>query len=154
IARGTGTVHFRLPPSLTAGLRSGSYTLTVSAPELTGVPQPLVIGPGVRPASLHTIQYGDYAPQYPTADLWDAPDRVAARVDRTAKLGFNLIVDRLGTQLNALAWDNRTRAELEPLVKRLRSDAHAVAPEKAMTAPPLLQTVSGYSAQGVQEMAI
>src|SRR5262249_20027899 len=123
-------------------------------PGLTAVPQMLVIGPGIRPSPFSLIQYGDYGPTYPSADLWDAPDRTTAHIERTAKLGFNRMVDRLGVQRGAVAWDNRPRPDLEQIRKQLQPDPLALPAEKAQTAPPFLQTLAGYSAIGVEQMAI
>ena len=97
-----GRAGLVLAKSLTASLRAGRYRLTATSPGLTSVPQTLVIGRGMRPAPFSFIQYGDYGPTYPTADLWDAPDRTTAHIERTAKLSFNLMVDRLGVQRGAL----------------------------------------------------
>jgi outer membrane protein assembly factor BamB len=149
-----GQAAFVLAKTLTAGLRPGPYRLTATAPGLTTMPQDLVIGPGIRPAPFSLIQYGDYGPTYPSADLWDAPDRTTAHVERTAKLGFNLMVDRLGVQRGAFTWDNRSHAELDQIRKRLQADPLAVTAEKAQAAPPLLQALAGYSAIGVEQMAI
>ena len=152
IQNGKGSL--KLSRVLTAGLRPGRYRLVAAAPGWTAVPQELVIGPGIRPAPFSLVQYGDYGATFPSADPWDAPDRTIAHLDRVRKLGFNRIVDRLGTQRGALAWDNRAQAELQELRKRLVSDPVAVSADKARTAPPLLQTLAGYSAGGIEEMGI
>jgi outer membrane protein assembly factor BamB len=146
---------FILSRTLTAGLRPGSYTLTATAPGLMGVPQRLRIGPGLaRRPPFHLLQYGDYASFYPSANFWDAPDLTAAQAARTAKLGMNLVVERLGTQASALEWSAAQRQEIELLVARLRADPRGTAPEKALTASPLLQTLAAYGSLGIEEMAI
>ncbi len=46
------------------------------------------------------------------------------------------------------------RAEVADFMKSLEADPHAVSPEKLVTAPSLLQAMSGYSACGIRQMAI
>lgn len=147
---------FVLPRALTAGLRPGNYAIAATAAGLTSVPQLLVLGPGSQRAPFHTVQYGDYGALYPLADIWDAPDRAAAHVRRTSKLGLNFMVDRLGEpgQRARFTWDARAQAELAPLLKRLEADPLATAPEKALSAPTLFQVQAGYSALGIEQMAI
>jgi hypothetical protein len=149
-----GKASLRLAPTLTAGLRPGRYRLVAAAPGWTAVPQELTIGPGMRPAPFSLVEYGDYGPIYPSADPWDAPDRTTAHLGRIAKLGFNCVVDRLGIQRGALAWDNRAQAELLAIRKRLESDPMALPPDKIRMASPLLQTLAGYSAGGIEQMGI
>jgi outer membrane protein assembly factor BamB len=160
---GSGREFFRtneargaLPKSLTAALPPGSYALTVSAPGLTGVPQPLILGPGRGRASIHTIQYGDYEPLYPSAGVWQAADAVAAHADRADRLGVNLFVDRLGSHLQtaAVSWDSDSRAAAEALARRLAEDPRGVAPEKATGLPPLQELLAAYGARGIDQMAI
>ena len=161
----TGAASFTLPKSLTAGLRPGRYSLIVSAPEMTCVPQPLEIGPGAQrgalgaqPPALHAVQYGDYGETFPSAGVWEAPEIVTADVARKLKLGFDLFVDRLGCQLQIGHVSDqafrRAASEVADVQKRLAADPLAVAPEKIVPAPPTLQTMAGYSAAGVQQMAI
>src|SRR5262249_30134441 len=95
-------VPFKVPRTLTAALKPGTYTLAVSAPGLSCTSQPLVIGPGLTGPAFHVVQYADYGLLYPggarrgeSADPWDAPDLTAAHAARTATLGVNLVVDRL-----------------------------------------------------------
>jgi outer membrane protein assembly factor BamB len=141
----------RLSKEQTAALRPGRYHLTLAAPDLTVVPAVIVIGPGRNPSAFTTIQYGDYGPIYPHADAWSAPDIVAAHVARTERLGVNLAVDRIGanTQVGDLAWSGRSAGELDALSKRFTDLAPAV-----RGSSPLIRTIAGYSAQGIQEMAI
>jgi outer membrane protein assembly factor BamB len=144
-----------LPRRLTEALEPGDYRLTVEAPGLTEVPAPLTFGPGLEKRAFHTVQYGDYGPTYPQADAWTAPDVTFAHAERTAKLGFNLLVDRLGdpNQSGALNIDH-WQAGFDPLRKRLEADPLAVAPQKAALPLPLEQTLSAYSARGIEQMAI
>jgi outer membrane protein assembly factor BamB len=148
-----------LPAALTAALRPGRYTLTATSPGLTSVAQPLVIGPGVTRSPFHLVQYGDYAPLYPTSDragAWTAPDLAAARVSQARRLGVNLVVDRLGEpgQIGNLSPGNSGRAALDSLARRLAADPLATAPEKAAPDTPLLDTLAGYSAYGIEQSAI
>ena len=73
--------------------------LDVAGKGVTCVSQPLVIGPGMKPESLLIVNYGDYRGTYPQANAWDAPDLATASFLRTERLGFNLLVDRLGHPL-------------------------------------------------------
>lgn len=148
-------IRFTLPKSFTARLRPGRYVVSVAGKDLTCVSQPLVIGPGMRPSPLMTMMYGDYRPTYPQADCWDAPDVATAWFRRSARLGFNLMVDRLGHPLQQGAFSPvRPPAEVAALAKSLENDPQAVSPEKLRTPPALLQAMSGYGAHGISQMAI
>ena len=148
-------IRFTLPKSLTSRLRPGNYMLDVAAKGLTCVGQPLVIGPGMGPAALLTMMYGDYRSTYPQASAWDAPDIATASFRRTERLGFNLLVDRLGHPLEMVDFSLATpRAVVADFMRPLEADPRAVSPEKLVTAPSLLQTMSGYSACGIGQMAI
>jgi hypothetical protein len=148
-------IRFTLPRWFTAQLRPGKYELSVDSKDITCVSQPLVIGPGMRQSPLMTMMYGDYRPTYPQADCWDAPDIATAWFRRSARLGFNLMVDRLGHPLQRGAFSPvRPPAEVAALVKSLEEDLQAVSPEKLQTSPALLQAMSGYGAQGISQMAI
>lgn len=141
----------KLTSEVTAALRPGTYRLTLSAPGRTMISAPIIIGPGRNPSAFATIQYGDYGPTYPAADASAAPDVVAAHLARMGKLGVNFAVDRIGShiQVNDLGWSGRSSADLEAIAKRF--------PELADTvrgSPPLVRALGGYSALGIQEMAI
>lgn len=153
-ARALALFSLVVPARLTSSLRAGRYALTVAEGELSCVPQPLEIGPGVSRPRFHTVQYGDYAPLYPSPRFGDAVDVTASRATRAAMLGMNLVVDRLGTQLGSLSWAAQETKEMNALVRRLEADRQAAAPEKATLAPPLLQTQAAYSALGIEQMAI
>src|SRR5262249_23662151 len=126
---------FKVHKTLTAALKPGSYTLAVSAPGPSCTSQPLVIGPGREgPTAFHLIPYADFFETPPTADVWDAPDLVAAHAARSAKLGLNLMVDRLGWEIDLhnhiqsrLAWNKDNQDQLDALRKRLEA-AEAVSP--------------------------
>ena len=154
---GANSAQFTLPESFTAALAPGTYTISVSAPGLTCVPQTIVIGRGMSDSPFRTIAYGDYGATYPwgNANVWDAPDVVSRHLDRMTKLGVNFLVDRLGVgdQLGAMFSIGR-REQLDGIRKRLTDDPLAVAPEKLDTIPQTLQTMSAYGAAGLQEMGI
>jgi outer membrane protein assembly factor BamB len=148
-------LRFTIPKWLTARLQPGRYMINVAGPGLTCVGQPLVIGPGMSQSPPLRMMYGDYRWTFPEANSWDAPDRATAWSQRTVRLGFNLMVDRLGHPLEMPAFSLATpRAEVESLVKPLEADPRACSPEKLVTLPVLLQTVAGYGAHGVGQMAI
>jgi outer membrane protein assembly factor BamB len=148
-------LSFAIPPPLTAALAPGRYTLAVVAPDLTCIPQPLVIGPGGK-SPFHLVQYGDYGPLYPSADVWDAPDAAAARVARTSRLGTNMVVDRIGSplEIGALDVDPKSRSELQEVFKHLEADPAAPPAGRYAPLPVLKQTLAGYSAAGIDQMAI
>src|SRR5262249_54305555 len=94
--KGDRLLHFRVSGGLTTRLRPRRYALTVAAAGLSCSGQPLVIGPGLRKTAFHIVQHGDYGQLYPSGDVWDAPDLAAAHAARTARLGVNLMIDRIG----------------------------------------------------------
>jgi outer membrane protein assembly factor BamB len=107
------------------------------------------------------VQYADYFENFPLPDVWDAPDLVSAHAARTSKLGLNLMVDRLGWEIDLhnhiqsrLAWNKDNQDRLDTLRKRLEAGAGAVSPRRAGMATPLLQTQAAYSAGGVEQMAV
>ena len=108
-------IHFTLPKSLSERLRPGKYVLDVAGKGLTCVSQPLVIGPGMRPAALLTMIYGDYRRTYPEAGVWDAPDVATASAERTERLGFNIVVDRLGHPLEMGSFSLAAPAPRSPI---------------------------------------
>ncbi|MBX9693392.1 MAG: WD40 repeat domain-containing protein [Cyanobacteria bacterium] len=143
-----------LPGTLTAALQPGQYEVRVAARALTCISQSLIIGPGIDSSPLKFIEYGDYPPTYPTGDLWDASDRAAAHSARTSKLGFNLLVDRLGTVDKREFIERRFGKEAGAIGEQRMNEPPTAAPEKLIMTSPLSQVMSAYSAQGIQEMAI
>ena len=146
---------FKIESSLTDALAPGNYVLEASTPGLTTIAQPLVIGHAPRD-DFFQIQYGDY--QQPgffpyEANAWTAPDLVAAHAARLQKIGVNMVVERLGHNIGEVS-SSRIAAEMAPLREKLAADALAVASEKALHAPPLLQTMSALGASGVSQMPI
>ena len=151
-------IKLKLPGSLTEKLRPGKYVLSVAGKDLTGVSQTLVIGlarKGVEPFELLRVVYGDYGETFPQASAWDAPDLASACCERTARLGFNLMVDRLGHPLEMGAFSlARSQADVESFVKALEADPQAVAPAKLATLPTLQQILTGYGTRGISQMGI
>ena len=146
-----------LSAQFTRALRPGAYTLSVQAEGLTSMPQEIYFGAGLGDNPFKLVQYGDYRETYPTlSEAWNAPEKIAAHVERSQRLGFNLFVDRIGypLQLSALQWTGAAHAELQQLVKRLEADPEGVTPEVARPLSPLLQTLSAYSARGMTQMSI
>ncbi|HEY8668231.1 MAG TPA: hypothetical protein VIL86_16400, partial [Tepidisphaeraceae bacterium] len=150
-------VEFTLSPALTATLAPGAYRLDISAEGYTCVGQSIVIGPGAREPGFHVMVYGDYGGTYPSGtniDLWNTSDQIAAHVERTRKLGFNMMVDRLGAQPAAFEWWNGAMAPVKSFTDKLTADAAAAPPQMLSSPSPLKQTLASYSSQGIQEMAI
>ncbi|MBM4069940.1 MAG: WD40 repeat domain-containing protein [Planctomycetes bacterium] len=149
-------LSMKVSAQLSAALAPGRYTIAVDAADMTCVGQEIEIGPGVHKQALHRIQYGDYGPTYPAADLWEAPDLAAAHVERTRKLGMNLMVDRLGdpNQGGAFLPDGASRGDMEEIVKHLEKDPLAPAPQRYQPVATLRQVLSGYSAAGIEQMSI
>ena len=147
---------FVLPRRLTAALTPGDYTLTVEARGLTEVPAPLSFGPGLEKTAFHTVQYGDYGPTYPQADCLDRARRDvrSRRANGQAWLQPARRPTRRPQSDRTPSNIDRWRAGLDPLRKRLEADPLAVAPEKAALPSPLQQTLSAYSARGIEQMAI
>src|SRR5262249_31825311 len=146
--------------ALTTRLRPGRYALTVAAAGLSCSGQPLVLGPGLRKTAFHIVQHGDYGQLYPSGDVWDAPDLPAAHAARTARLGVNLMIGRIGwgaklhnVEGSRLTWDGTNRAELDALAGRLRARPGGVAPARAALAAPLPLTQAAYGALGIEQMA-
>jgi len=157
VPAGQKSVQYLIPGALTASLHPGRYTLAVDAAGLTGIAQTITLGAGSPQHAFKLVEYGDYGPTYPTQfSLWNFPDLVAAHIDRTQRLGENLLVDRIGQQLETqdLEWQGPARADLDTLTKRLNADPAGVAPEMTMSPAPLCQTLSGYAAHGIDEMSI
>jgi outer membrane protein assembly factor BamB len=143
-----------VPPSLSAALRAGEYILTTEAPGFTVAPQTLVIGPGLRRAPAFSIvQHGDYHDGYPKAGPLDTPEKVAAHLLRSRKLGINLFVDRLGSPIGPLGQVDQTLAPAN-LGERAKADLLAPAPEKAVFEGTLRQSVAGYGAFGIEQRGI
>lgn len=141
--------QYSLPGSFTAALRPGLYSIKATAPGLTAVEQRVLIGPGVQSDMFLRTQYGDYGldMRYDGLDPWNAPDIVEYYARRTSKLGFNMIVERIGP--THLSWDGNSTAALEEITKRLEKDPVGTAPEKARIASPFLQALGAYGAFGI-----
>jgi hypothetical protein len=150
-----------LSEGLVRALRPGVYWVRPEAEGCTGVPQMLVIGPGlVRKSPFSLVQHGDYSPAFTGAVLpWSAPDQVADHLARARKLGVTLFIDRLGHggagNMGALQWSNETGAPLlQQLTQRVEKDPLALPAAKLNVEVPLLQTIAGYGAHGIEQQAI
>jgi hypothetical protein len=143
----------RVHPLVTAALVPGAYLVTADVPGLTVAPQPIVIGPGLqRPPVFSVVQHGDYAPQFPTGTVFDAPEKVAAHLARARALGVNMFVDRLGFGPSGDAVGHTLT--VDALATRLLHDDAAVAPEKAVLETAFAGSVAGDGAYGIELRAI
>jgi hypothetical protein len=138
-----------LRPELTRALLPGRYMLTAEIPRFTSAAQALEIGPGIEAPPLFSIvQHGDYTPSLPTGTVFDAPEKVAARLDRARKLGINMFADRLD------AGTVEAKLTADDLLARLKSDPGATAPEKATLEGIARDAVAGFGANGIEQRAI
>ena len=153
LAPGAKELKFLVPSLLTARLRPGKYVIDVAAKGLTCISQPLEIGSGLQGAPFFTVQYGDYGPTYPEADSWNAPDIVAASIERNKRLGFNLMVDRLGCQVDAVVGKSQ-RGQIDAEYQALLADPAAAPAAKILSLPTAVQAIAGYGATGASQMAI
>ena len=145
--------NFLIPGSLTARLRPGKYLIRVAAQGSTWMNQPLVIGPALGTAPFFTVQYGDYGTTYPEAGPWDAADIVAATIRRNQRLGFNLMVDRLGCQVDAVVGKGE-RSQIDAEYKVLQSDESAIPAAKLESLSAAVQTIAARGGNGIHQMAI
>ncbi len=145
-----------LPRELTASLSPGAYSLMAVATGLTSVAQHLVIGPGARAQPFWRMLHGDMGNfSIGESTPLQAPDQVSGWVETMDRLGFNAIVERLGSHLHRGWFDNRRfDAAMAPWQARLEKDPLATSPRKLTQPPPLLQCLGGYSALGVEALPI
>jgi outer membrane protein assembly factor BamB len=136
-------------PELTRVLRPGSYLLTADVADFTVAGQPLEIGPGMTPSSnFKILQYGDYESSIVGSTAFDAPEKVAARLDRSRKLGVDMFVDRLTpTDVDSTL----TQADL---AARLDRDPDSVSSAKLAMEGPARQTIAARGANGIEERSI
>jgi outer membrane protein assembly factor BamB len=151
-------VDVTIAADITRTLEPGHYTLAISTddPTITAAGMPILIGSAVREHPFHLVEYADYRASHPIGDASDAPDQAAAHAERLRRLGFNLVVDRLGAPAHrgGMQWPNNAFADMQAMRKRLESDPTAMPPERLDAEPPLAQALAGYGAQGIQHMAI
>jgi len=147
---------FSLDAAFTKTLRPGKYTFNIDTPGFSCAAQSLTIGPGVEDSPFKRVMYGDYGATYPDGDFWTASDTAASHLARMQKLGFNLMVDRLGISQEgeAISGTNQFNATIRDLGDRLKKNPEGVALEKATISPAFLQAMAGYAADGQQQMAI
>ncbi|MFJ2770474.1 hypothetical protein [Streptomyces sp. NPDC087300] len=166
-----GNGRLELTGQYTGTLAPGRYVIDAEQPPgFTVAPHHLDLGPGlVRRPDFHLTWYSDiYAnnhasipsdprdtvknPSTQRLPLFaDLPDTVEAHVARTAKLGLNLFVDRLG-----FAWTDafKDAAADSAVVDRLKLSRTAVHWDKAVFEDPGRRTIAGYGARGMEEQAV
>lgn len=145
-----------ITPAQTATLLPGNYQVTTTAPGLTAINQPVIIGPGMEPQPFSRLFHGDMG-LYSRNDfhLTEMADRVAGVLQQTNQLGLNLVVEGLGRNFGPSIWDDRQfRQELAGWQKRLADDPQATAPQKLELDNALLQEMGAFSSAGVGEMPI
>jgi len=143
-----------IPKELTSALLPGKYRIHATVKGLNVVEQHIEIGAGeLGDPKFLRVQYGDYDLTSPWGDVWSTPDLVARHLSRSRKLGINLFVERIGIHLHVGRTANGGLLTVGELQDRFK-DPLSPAPELARIQNPLLQTMSGYSANGMREMAI
>jgi outer membrane protein assembly factor BamB len=153
--RGNAASQIDLSPSLTRALRSGRYWVSARAPGFSVAPQPLEIGPGIEePPAFSVVQHGDYAASFPTAGLFDTPEKVEAILSRAQKLGINMFVDRLGHDGRGVLRLVDQMLTAQDLLPMLRSDPRAISSEKARIEGPVRESIAGYGAYGIEQRGI
>lgn len=147
--------NYALAGALSGALAQGTYVLEARAPGLTIAPHYLVLGSGMRRPAFNLIDYGDYGATYPSASIWESTDAAWTHAQRTARLGFTMLTDRLGVPMmsNDL-WPGPFQNQLSPVTDRLQKDPNGLAPESVGNGSTLMQTLQGYSAMGISEMPI
>ena len=133
----------------------GHYQLEVDVPDLTCVPQRLMIGAATdRQISLRRMLYGDYGLTSPQRNAWEFADSALATVDRQNRMGLNQFINR--TQQLSLDFpnDDNGRGLLNRIKQRLKSDPAAVTPEKAEFGSAHHSMAGLYSALGWREYLI
>ncbi len=150
----------RVPAALTRTLSLGAYRLTAIAEGLSVAEQALSIGPGIAEPAFQVIEYGDYSGVFPARlGLWDLADGTRDASERLMKRGVSLSIQRHGVVLAPFEvdWNYATKNRAlpwQPLSDQLASDASAAAPEKLALAPSVQQSMSWWSANGIQDMAV
>lgn len=145
----TGTAS--IPAATSLKLRAGSYMLTASVGGLTTVPQPLVMGNGLRnKPAFHVVQGGDGATPLAEPSLLGGPADIVVQTERNLRLGANLILDRIGGDIDI------TQPPLgsKQLAERLKKDPIGVAPEKAMVENTNLHAIAARGAVGIEQQGI
>jgi len=148
--------NFFIPSAITAGLRPGCYTLTVSSAGFSTAAQPLVFGQGDKGRTFRNLIYGDYGlVTTATSNPWDVRDTVARTTKRLDKLGIDFMWDNIGTSFLTwyVNWDGTSNSTMSTLASRLSGDQKAVDSGKVMDESPYKQSLANYSAQGVQNYA-
>ena len=146
---------FSIAAQATAALRPGNYRLELegTAPGVTHVAQPLVIGPGRQSASpFRTTLYGDYHITFPQRNAWQSADAARTHVERMQRLGINQFVNRANWAFG-LDFDNTDdgRGLLNRLTERLKGHARGLPWEKAELGAPHHAVAAAYGAAGMRE---
>lgn len=168
IAKIPATVTVTVPGSVTGLLRPGEYVLTTTAADLTVAAQPIELGPGRFGSGYRRVLFGDLQVTSPSSvthfdadDYLDAADTAAVFLERSRRLGWTLVVDRiLESRQGDLARPNPgyppgrddpnpTTPGISETVQQLTGDPTAVDPAKLWALTPFMDIISGYGAQGV-----
>ena len=145
----TGTASIAL--ATTAKLAPGRYMLTAVVDGMTVAPQPLVIGPGLTERPVFSIvQGGDGAAPLVPGGMFDAPTEVALQMTRAQRIGMNMIMDRVGGDVDITL----PPAGADVIAAELKKDPIGVAPQKAMLENVNLHAVAARGAFGVEEQGI
>jgi len=152
-------LDFVIESNLTDYLSIGEYTLVAVSNGYTSVPQNIIIGSGTRDEDrmFNRIVYGDYGEVYVrNGTWWNSSDLVEGRNKYYARLNVNLLVDRLGSppQHANLRIGGGDRTKMDELKNRLTVEGIGVSPVKAELASSALQTMAGYSKNGMGEIII
>ncbi|WP_158896194.1 PQQ-binding-like beta-propeller repeat protein [Amycolatopsis anabasis] len=156
-----------VPAAVTGLLKPGRYLLTADTPGFAVAAQPIELGPGRVSGGHRRVWFADLTAQlYPgelgasnaliKSEHLDIADVVATHLDRVRRLGWTIVVDRLGILhrggIAVLEWDQVVG--LDVLVRRLTVDRKAIDPAKVITLSPLLDTVTGLGALGVEQRGV
>ena len=118
------------------------------------MPAPLTIGPGREKTVFHTVQYGDYGALYPHADAWTAPTWHSLMRSEPPGLASICSSTDSATPINRTRQRGRVAGGSRPTKEAARGRRLAVAPRKAVLDSPFEQTLSDYSARGIEQMSI
>ncbi|HET9168100.1 MAG TPA: hypothetical protein VFN97_01655 [Actinospica sp.] len=169
-----GVVTVTVPGSVTALLRPAGYLLTTTAAsDITVAAQPIELGPGRIGSGFRRVLFGDLSTTFPAmasvftgpyaADYLDGADTAAVFLERSRRLGWSMVVDRLAdspgqsgmSQVNPVYRDGRDpEVRISAIANRLALGGSAVDPAKIWALPPLLEIITGYGARGVELRSI
>jgi len=163
VANGTAPIsqsqtqqNFYIPSAITAGLRPGKYTLTVSSANFSTDEQPLFFGQGDKGSTFRNLIYGDYGMiSTVSSNPFDVRDTITKTTNRLNKLGTDFIWDPIGTSFleGNINWDGTSNNTMSTLASRLSGDQNAADSGKVMDESPYLQSLANYSAFGIRNYA-